>query len=99
MTDFGVDGSFTYVHNGIGGDPEDNFIYNLSDGQCEELGKVIIKVIQINDCPVGVDDFYSVDEGGTLNVTTPGILANDTWNNKKVIITYGIIFRGPLKRV
>ena len=78
LTDFGVDGSFTYVHNGIGGDPEDNFIYNLSDGQCEELGKVIIKVNQINDCPVGVDDFYSVDEGGTLNITAPGILANDT---------------------
>ena len=78
LTSFGVDGSFTYVHSGKGGDPEDNFIYNLSDGQCNELGKVIIQVNQINDCPVGVDDFYSVDEGGTLNVTAPGILANDT---------------------
>ncbi|MFL2999294.1 MAG: hypothetical protein ACJZZ9_02315 [Cytophagales bacterium] len=79
LTGFGVDGSFTYVHNGIGGDPEDNFIYSLSDGQCEELGKVTIKVNQINDCPVGVDDFYSVDEGGTFKCYhSLGILANDT---------------------
>ena len=78
LTSFGVDGSFTYVHNGVGGDPEDNFIYNLSDGLCEDLGKVTIIVNQINDCPVGVDDFYSVDEGGTLNVPASGILSNDT---------------------
>ena len=78
LTSFGVDGSFTYVHSGIGGDPEDNFIYNLNDGLCEDLGKVTIIINQVNDCPVGVDDFYSVDEGGTLNILAPGILSNDT---------------------
>ena len=78
LTSFGVDGSFTYVHSGIGGDPEDNFIYNLNDGLCEDLGKVTIIINQINDCPVGVDDFYSVDEGGTLNILAPGVLSNDT---------------------
>ena len=27
-----MDGSFTYIHDGVGGIPEDNFIYELSDG-------------------------------------------------------------------
>ena len=31
-----------------------------------------------NRAPVAVDDAYSVDEDGTLNVQTPGILANDS---------------------
>ena len=77
------------MHNGIGGDTEDNFIYSLSDGLCENLGKVTINVNQINDCPVGVNDYYSVDEGGTLNVSSLGILENDTdEENDDLVSTY-----------
>ena len=75
----GVDGSFVYVHNGVGGEPEDNFIYGLSDGLCEELANVKIIVKQINDCPIAVNDTFNVDEGGTLLVDAlNGILINDT---------------------
>jgi len=77
--DVGVDGSFTYVHNGVGGQPEDQFIYGLSDGPCEEINRVKIIVKQVNDCPIAVNDTFNVDEGGTLSVDAlNGILINDT---------------------
>ena len=73
------DGSFTYVHNGVGGEPEDNFIYGLSDGLCEKFGNVKILVKQVNDCPIAANDTFNVDEGGTLLVDAlNGILINDT---------------------
>ena len=78
LTYFGTDGSFTYVHNGKDGDYEDNFIYELSDGECSELGKVKIIITPVNDCPVGVNDTIRVDEGGTVTLDAPGILLNDT---------------------
>ena len=75
----GVDGSFIYIHNGVGGQPEDEFSYELSDGPCEELGRVKIIVNQVNDCPIADDDYYSVDEGDTLKINAAnGILINDT---------------------
>ena len=74
-----VDGSFIYIHNGVGGQPEDEFSYELSDGPCEELGRVKILVNQVNDCPIAVDDNYAVDEGDTLKINAAnGILINDT---------------------
>ena len=78
LTDFNVDGSFTYVHSGKDGDFEDNFIYELSDGECGELGKVTIIINPVNDCPIGIDDTLNVDEGGTVTFDAPGILTNDT---------------------
>ena len=78
LTDFNVDGSFTYVHSGKDGDFEDNFIYELSDGACGELGKVTIIINPVNDCPIGIDDTLNVDEGGTVTFDAPGILTNDT---------------------
>ena len=78
ITSFTADGTFTYVHSGKGEDLEDNFIYKLSDGICDEYGKVTIVINQVNDCPVGVDDYYSVDEGDTLIIDSPGLLSNDT---------------------
>ena len=78
LTDFGTDGSFTYVHSGKDGDFEDNFIYELSDGECPELGKVKIIITPVNDCPIGVNDTLRVDEGGTVTFDAPGLLTNDT---------------------
>ena len=78
LTNFDVDGSFTYVHSGKDGDFVDNFIYELSDGECTDLGKVTIIINPVNDCPIGVDDTINVDEGGTVILDAPGLLANDT---------------------
>ena len=75
----GVDGSFTYIHNGVGGQPEDEFTYELSDGPCGKVGRVKILVNQVNDCPIAADDNYDVDEGDTLKINAvDGILINDT---------------------
>ncbi len=37
-----------------------------------------VKVDEVNDLPVANNDSYSVAEGGTLNQSAPGVLANDT---------------------
>ena len=78
LTDFNIDGSFTYVHSGKDGDFEDNFIYEFSDGECTDLGKVTIKINPVNDCPIAVDDTLNVDEGETVIFDAPGLLTNDT---------------------
>ena len=78
LTDFNTDGSFTYVHSGKDNDFEDNFIYELSDGECTDLGKVTIVITPTNDCPIGVNDTLRVDEGGTVVFDAPGVLTNDT---------------------
>jgi VCBS repeat-containing protein len=39
---------------------------------------VIITITPVNDAPVAVNDAYSTNEGGTLTVLAPGVLANDT---------------------
>ena len=73
LTDFNTDGSFTYVHSGKDNDFEDNFIYELSDGECTDLGKVTIVITPTNDCPIGVNDTLRVDEGGTVVFDAPGV--------------------------
>jgi len=73
-----ADGSFEYVPNAnyFG---EDTFTYYANDGtQNSELpATVTITVNPVNDPPVAVDDAYTVDEGGTLNLAAPGVLEND----------------------
>jgi VCBS repeat-containing protein len=39
---------------------------------------VAITVNPVNDSPVAVNDTYAVGEGTTLNVSSPGVLANDS---------------------
>jgi VCBS repeat-containing protein len=71
------DGSFTYVHDGSE-TTSDSFVYQLSDGSLNSTATVHITITAVNDAPVAVNDAYSVDEGGTLNVAAPGVLGNDT---------------------
>ncbi|BBO82779.1 hypothetical protein DSCO28_33450 [Desulfosarcina ovata subsp. sediminis] len=72
------DGSYTYVHNGSE-TTSDAFVYEVSDGNDgTDTATVSITVIPVNDDPVANDDTASVDEGGTLDVTAPGLLGNDT---------------------
>jgi VCBS repeat-containing protein len=80
------DGTFTYVHNGIGV-AADSFTYRPNDGSTDgNLVTVTINVL--NTPPVGVNDSYTVAEGGTLDANdatgtigganNDGVLVNDT---------------------
>src|SRR5690606_12118919 len=39
---------------------------------------VSLTITPVNDAPEASDDAFTVDEGATLNVAAPGVLANDT---------------------
>jgi len=51
----------------------DNGSPNLSDGET-----FTITVNEVNEPPVAGNDQYTVDEGGILIITAPGVLGNDT---------------------
>jgi VCBS repeat-containing protein len=71
------DGSFTYTpapnFNGM-----DSFVYESDDGDSAVTATVEITVTPVNDAPVAVDDAYSTDQATELNVSAPGVLANDS---------------------
>ncbi len=72
------DGSFIYTptENFIG---NDSFIYEVQDGQGGlSQGSVQINVDDINDPPTALRDAYATPVDQALNVTAPGILANDS---------------------
>jgi gliding motility-associated-like protein len=72
------DGSFTYVNDGSEAN-EDHFTYRAFDGQAEgNIASVTIALNSVNDPPVAEADSYTIEEGGTLTVTSEqGLLAND----------------------
>ena len=86
-----LDGTFSYTHDG-GETTSDSFTYRAHDpSDSSGVTTVDLTVTPVNDPPVGVtDDFYTVDEGGTLTTTDvdgtttggdqtdDGVLANDT---------------------
>lgn len=53
-------------------------IFVRSTDSGEKYSEKAITINVLNQVPVAVDDAYSVDEGGVLNVPTRGVLANDT---------------------
>jgi large repetitive protein len=72
------DGSFTYVPN-TNYNGSDSFTYEANDGQTNSATATVnITVNSVNDVPVAVADNYSVNEDGTLTVSGPGVLGNDT---------------------
>ncbi|HYO76659.1 MAG TPA: Ig-like domain-containing protein, partial [Thermoanaerobaculia bacterium] len=72
-----ADGSFTYTHNGST-EPSDTFTYTVSDGLTPSVpASVTINVSASNAPPVAVDDVFHVLNGGTLDVTAPGLFSND----------------------
>ena len=71
-------GSFTYVPN-TDYNGTDSFTYKANDGTANSTPvTVTITVNAVNDAPVAVADNYSMNEDGTLNITVPGVLGNDT---------------------
>ncbi len=76
-------GAFDYLDGPSGPDGSDSFTYTVSDGTLTTDAAVGVTITPVNDAPDGVaDDFYTVDEDGTLNVLATGspedVLDNDT---------------------
>jgi VCBS repeat-containing protein len=57
----------------------DTFVYQVcdDDGACD-TAVVTIVVNPVNDAPLAVSDVYTTPEDITLDVTSPGVLSNDT---------------------
>ena len=73
-----ANGSFTYVHNGSE-TTTDSFTYRADNGSASSnVATVIISVAPVNDAPVAQDDSYATEEGGTLTISAPGVLGNDS---------------------
>ncbi len=72
------DGSFTYTPTTDYNGP-DSFTFKANDGDVDSnLATVSITVNPVNDAPVTNDDAYSTAEDTELNISTPGVLGNDT---------------------
>ena len=72
-----ADGSFSYTNDGSE-DTTDSFTYRANDGGLDSnVATVTITIGAVDDAPVAVDDSYGVNEGATLSIVAPGVLAND----------------------
>jgi hypothetical protein len=71
------DGSFSYLPDrDFSG--TDVFQYVATDGVAESApATVTLTVLSVNDRPIALPDTFLVNEDAELNVTAPGILAND----------------------
>ena len=72
------DGSFAYTLNanatGI-----DSFTYKANDGTADSnVATVNLTVSPVNDPPAAGNNFFLINEDTPLNITAPGVLANDT---------------------
>jgi uncharacterized repeat protein (TIGR02543 family) len=56
----------------------DRFTFQVSDGFLSAQADLTIDVRPGNDSPVAVGDAYATDENTALDVSEPGVLANDT---------------------
>jgi hypothetical protein len=57
----------------------DSFTFKANDGQVSSsVATVTISVVLVNDPPSAVNDAYSLTQNSMLNVSSPGVLANDS---------------------
>ena len=57
----------------------DSFTFRANDGAANSnTATVSIAVQAVNDAPIAVGESYTVQTGGTLAVSAPGVLGNDT---------------------
>ena len=72
---FSADGSFTYTPTaGFAG--TDSFTYTATNGYTTSAPATV--TISVVATPVANNDHYTMDDGQTLTVNAPGLLANDT---------------------
>jgi len=86
-------GAFAYIPNS-GFTGTDQFTYTNSDGNLNSLPAVVtINISQVNTPPVAVSDTYSLDEDIALNISSPGVLGNDTVAENQSLSA--ILVQGP----
>ena len=73
----GGDSTLTYTPNGNFFGSE-TFTYTVTDGDDTDTAAVRVTVNAVNDMPVTSGDSYTAAEDGTVTVSGPGVLANDT---------------------
>src|SRR5258708_10425829 len=57
----------------------DSFTYRASDGVANSgIACVSLTITNVNRAPVATDDSYTLGKNGSLSVTAPGVLSNDT---------------------
>lgn len=64
----------------IGSSTTDTFTYVIQDTALQTASATVtVTVNGVNDAPVAIDDLgYVMNEGGSLTIVAPGLLANDT---------------------
>ena len=67
----------TYVHDGSE-TTTGSFTYTVSDGSASDTGAVTITVSPVNDAPVAGGGIATVAEGGSVDIATSTLLANDS---------------------
>ncbi|WP_158265103.1 Ig-like domain-containing protein [Blastopirellula marina] len=80
-----ADGSFDYDPNGAfaslaeGETAEESFTYSVADAAgMMSSSTVVITISGVNNAPVTGDDAYETTEDVALNISSPGVLDNDT---------------------
>jgi len=73
------DGTVTYTANeNFNGSDAYTYTVQDNDGATSNVATMTITVGPVNDAPVAQDDAYSTNEDTQLNITAPGVLANDS---------------------
>ena len=67
----------TFTHDGSE-TTSGSFTYTVSDGTATDTATVTITVTPANDAPVAANDSASVAEGGSIDIASSTLLANDS---------------------
>ena len=83
----------TYTHD----DSETSsgsFTYTVSDGTDTDTATVSITITAANDAPVASDDTASVAEGGSVDIASSTLLANDSDAENDTLSVTAVARRG-----
>ena len=92
---FNPNGSFAYTPsaNFTGAD---SFTYKTTDGNNDSTeATVVIAVLQANNAPIAVNDFYNTEKDIALSIPTPGVLVNDNDLDTPPAGRTAILLAGP----